>query len=274
MIDTHAHTWVVDPAFPWQPSLASVPVPETGAPDDDLLAEMSRAGVRRAVIVQPAAYGWDNRYVARCLARHPGRFSGVCLVDPHSTNAPDALRAWTDGHAFHGLRINLLDDDAVDWLLSGPARTLIEAASARGLPLLVQPLLHHIATVEQLAVSHPELTVIVDYLGPNASHDPAGVEAVRRLARVPNVVLKLLSVVGDSRWPYPHRDLVSLYRVAIESLGPDRVILGSDFPYVREQLPYADAIAWLRSEVCEDDVALLARMDATAERLWWTRAPE
>jgi predicted TIM-barrel fold metal-dependent hydrolase len=269
VIDAHAHVWALDARFPWQPSLASVSVPRESATVDDLRAEMATAGVSGAVLVQPAAYGWDNRYLAQCLATDTDhRFTGVCLVDPRSEKAPVALRRWTCELGFHGLRINLIDEPGLDWLTSAAPIALLETASALATPLLVQPLLHQIEPVARLAESHPALTVVVDYLGPDAGHSDAGRAAVSRLARVPNVVLKLLSVPADSLLPFPHRDLVSLYRAAIDQLGPGRILLGSDFPYVRSQLPYRAAIAWLRSDVCDDDRAVLADADATARRLW------
>ena len=62
---------------------AHVPIPSEAATAESLIAEMDRAGVSHAVLVQPSVYGWNNDYLCDCLANTGRRrFVGVCLVDP------------------------------------------------------------------------------------------------------------------------------------------------------------------------------------------------
>ena len=68
---------------------------------------MAEAGVDRAVIVQPIYYRYDNRYVAECLRRFPGKYAAIGLVDRHAPDAPDQLERLIREDGFGGLRIHL-----------------------------------------------------------------------------------------------------------------------------------------------------------------------
>lgn len=54
---------------------------------DDLLREMDRAGVGRAILLgwyweQPATCAWHNRFMAECVAAHPDRLAAFATVHP------------------------------------------------------------------------------------------------------------------------------------------------------------------------------------------------
>ena len=49
---------------------------------------------------------FDNRYVADCLRRFPGRFAAIGLVAPKAPDAPDRLEKLVREDGFGGLRIH------------------------------------------------------------------------------------------------------------------------------------------------------------------------
>ena len=79
IIDTHLHVWSDDSErYPFAEGRTQV-----GGGSVELLNQtMDEVGVDKAVIVQPIYYLFDNRYVADCLRRFPGRFAAIGLVDP------------------------------------------------------------------------------------------------------------------------------------------------------------------------------------------------
>ncbi len=268
MIDAHVHVWALDPErYPWRPTLPHVPIPTTPATVEDLLAEMEGAGVEKAVLVQPSVYGWDNSYLCDCLERYPGRFAGVCLVDPRSGHAADDLRYWCAERGCQGARINLIAERDCSWL--GQAQEEIwNTAKDLGASVSLQMLPAHTPVVGELVARHPEVRFIIDYLGPGAFHDGSGTVAIDLLASYPNTFFKLLSVGQDSRGPYPFRDLWPLYERALEAFGGDRMVFGSDFPHVRQQPGYAAAIAWLDELPFVDASARALLIERTAGALW------
>jgi predicted TIM-barrel fold metal-dependent hydrolase len=248
MIDAHVHVWTLDPErYAWQQTLAHVPIPTESATAEDLLAEMTAAGVRQTVLVQPSVYGWNNAYLCDCLERFPGCFAGVCLVDPASPRNGADLRHWVLQRGCSGVRINLIADQDPAWgLEAGPGRVL-DAAAELGIAVELQTHPTHVDTIVELARRYPSIPLIVDYLGADAFHAPAAIEAVRRISEAPSTAFKMLSLSQDSHEAYPFCDLVPLLRAAAESFGAERLLLGTDFPHVRLRSSYAESIGWLSS---------------------------
>jgi predicted TIM-barrel fold metal-dependent hydrolase len=249
MIDGHVHVWTLDAErYPWQPTLEHVPIPTEAATAEDLLGEMDGAGVELAVLVQPSVYGWDNSYLCDCIERHPGRFAGVCLVDPRSESAAADLRHWCRERGCRGLRVNLVggpEDGA--WILGELQARLFGAAAELGIPVELQTLPSHVDAVCELARRFETVTLIIDYLGGDAFHDGSGILAAERLALEPNMAFKLLSLSQDSRLPYPFADLFPLYESAVAAFGAPRVLFGTDFPHVRGRSHYEESVRWLQA---------------------------
>ena len=104
IIDAHLHVWSDD--FERYPFAEGIDKKE-GASVELLNETMEEAGVDKAVIVQPAYYLYDNRYVAECLRRFPGKFAAIGLMDRHAPDAPDQLQRLVEEDGFAGLRIHL-----------------------------------------------------------------------------------------------------------------------------------------------------------------------
>lgn len=272
MIDAHTHIWTLEPErYPWQQTLAHVPVPTEAASGELLLREMDAAGVAGAVLVQPSVYGWDNSYLCDVLQAHPTRFAGVCLVDPGDPRAPQELARWNRAGC-QGLRINLIAQRDVDWLLAAGMRPVWSQAIALNMSLSLQMLPAHAAVVAELAAGCAELTIIIDYLGPDAFHVAAGRKAVRALARRPNTMYKVLALGMDSHEPHPYRDLWPLYETAAEAFGAERLLFGTDFPHVYLTGSYGAGAAWLGELPFLDDAERQMISDTNPRRLW--RFPE
>ena len=103
IIDTHLHVWSDDSErYPFAEGRTQV-----GGGSVELLNQtMDEVGVDKAVIVQPIYYLFDNRYVADCLRRFPGRFAAIGLVDPKAPDAADRLEKLVREDDFGGLRIH------------------------------------------------------------------------------------------------------------------------------------------------------------------------
>lgn len=269
MIDTHVHVWALDAArYPWHPTLPSVPIPSYAATVDQFVDAMNAAGVERAVLVQPSTYGWDNSYLYDALARFPGRFVGVGLVDPFSPTAPaDIERLAT--HC-RGLRINAIGrSDSARWLNDRAHAPLWRSIEAFDVTVCFQMLPRQARSVAQLARDHRSVTYVVDSLGPDAYFTQDAFVAVEELSAEPNIRFKMVSAGQDSQLEFPFRDLWPLMRHAIRHFGVERLTTGSDYPHVLAACTYPQAIRWI------DEMPFLghaekARVTETnALSLWW-----
>lgn len=233
-------------------------------PVEDVLAVMEKAGVERAVLVQHLGE-FDNGYIETAVAEHPDRFVAVGLADHRRTDWPDALDRIAGGRRLRGVRIpqEALTENAA----------FCEGVMARGLvPLLDLPdgVGRELARVRALARDHPEVPVVVSHLGyPEVSDGRvARGREIAELAAEPSVTV-LLS--GQSQFcAYPYAPLSELRDAVIGAFGPDRVMWGSNFPYLTDDDDYVRDLALTASLASlaepEDAASVLG---GTAQRVFF-----
>jgi predicted TIM-barrel fold metal-dependent hydrolase len=227
-VDTHLHPLSPDEAR--YPRLATSRF-QGVSPADEIVAQMKRAGVDRAVAVQFfGVYGNDNSYVADTVGAYPEALAGVGCVDPLAPDAGDALASWVK-RGVRGLRLFTPRErpDLARWPDEAAAYPLYEAAIALGTPvcLSIQPAgLEHVGT---LAARFPGLTLVLDHIG-NVPLDASAVEtqALMALAVHPNLHLKFstqnfATVEDESAIP-------PFLRALVGAFGAERLMWGSNFP--------------------------------------------
>ena len=64
-----------------------------------------RCGVARIVLIQMSFYGYDNSYMLDTMARFPGVFSGVAVIDPAAADVRDQMLQ-LKSRGVRGLRLN------------------------------------------------------------------------------------------------------------------------------------------------------------------------
>ena len=61
--------------------------------------------------------------------------------------------------------------------------------------------------------------------------------------RFPRVFVLLIGMYAFAAEPCPYGDLRPVVAVLLAAFGPERLLLGSDFPWIREVPGYAEALA-------------------------------
>jgi L-fuconolactonase len=243
VVDAQLHAWERDhPRRPWNPAYGSRDPIEArnrehhaahpvGFPQ--LLQWMDAAGVDAALLVTSAVYGPDNSYPLEAAARHPNRFRVVGRADPDALDLEEALAQWKS-RGLVGLRLIVGSDAERARVRAGGFDRLLRACARHGLPVCLFPpgILPELAPV---AESLPELSMVIDHLGlaqpplMDADADPfARLPDLIRLARFPNVAVKLTAAPVLSRQPYPFADLWPHIHRVLDAFGPERVMWGSD----------------------------------------------
>lgn len=234
-------------------------------PVDDLLEEMGRAGVSKAILVQ-ALGDYDNRYIAEAVRQSPSAFAGVALIDPFD-------RAWAtrlsevERLGFRGLRFR------AEWLVD---RMLVALAAAwAGMSIIVyvgDDMARAVDPVRRLAREAPATPVVVSHLGAPRVRSPGRLDGseIAELARESNVwaTLSGLSMFA----PHPHAMIAPAIAKAVQAFGPERLMWGSNFPVGLDVEPYGwdleliRAGAWGLAGRGVSDV-----VGGSAARLWFPR---
>lgn len=216
--------------------------PMAGA--DELVREMDRCGVDHAVI---SGFAWQslrlcaesNDCVAGAVASHPERLTGLAVVPPLDGGAAAEIERCVR-LGFKGIGELQPGGQGFDLKDAGALKPLARAAAEHGLPLLVhlnEPLGHEYPGKGAagprdgwlFARSFPELKIVFAHWG-------GGLPFYELMPEVRADLRNVWYDCAAGPWLYEPR----LYRLAIDLVGADKLLLGSDFPllsperYLRE----------------------------------------
>lgn len=158
----------------------------------------------------------DNAEVAAAMAAHPDRFLGWIFVNPRGKNDPVAeFDRWKDTKGFVGVKAHPF------WHRFEPRQLMpvAEKAAAAGMPLLLHIGFQTDGNFIPLVEALPELKLILAHAG-----FPAFADTWDIIRDYPNIYLDL------SAEAYVNGRIT---RRAVETMGTDRCLFGTDGPYGR-----------------------------------------
>jgi predicted TIM-barrel fold metal-dependent hydrolase len=281
VIDSHLHVWAsaaeASSGFPYlQEPPESL---KDRASTTDLLKQMDANGVDGALIVQPINHKFDHSYVAAAIQSHSDRFKGMLLHDP-SLSADDAVSRLEDLslQGFVGVRFNpylwpeLEDGSTSRWapMSQGAGLAVYKRCAELHMPVGVmcfQGLQLHHDDILSLLKASPDTVLILDHFGFTSFKDNAVFEKLLALAAYPQVHVKISALFRlDDPPPYA-RVNKERFQPLLKAFGADRLMFGSDFPFVLEQ-PEAYSTVRLVESWIEDATDRAAILGGTAERVF------
>ncbi|MBT3267299.1 amidohydrolase [Candidatus Poribacteria bacterium] len=239
IIDPHLHVWGDGAEFPF----AEGRTPTARADTNFLIECMDAAGVAGALIIQPIVYRFDHRYVSGALRDEPGRFKGMCLVDPQHADPVGELARWRD-EGYIAVRVNpgLFPDG--QGLGSDLGHQLYAAAGDLGMRVgfLVSP--SHFDAIDALCQASPETVAVIDHFGHcrSSAGENAEFEDLVALSRHPNLHVKLSQFPRASRVDWPYADLHPWISRLLDAYGAERLMWATDFPFIVEQCGYTEGL--------------------------------
>lgn len=241
VVDCHLQVWNPQTVhYPWMAAgLARTDRPWSL---DDVRDDLAEQGVHRVVLVQSADNRADSELMLFQALTSPvvaGVVAWVPMARPDE--AASQLHAWRHepvvgvGHRVH--------EEEPDWLLRPEVDESLGLLAERSLTFDVTAwtpaLLGHVVT---LAEQHPKVAFVVSRLGrpPLAARACGETGAwsqwqawLATLAQLPNVALKLTGLGADLAPGWTRADVQPAVDTALETVGADRVMLGSDWPTVQ-----------------------------------------
>lgn len=237
VIEWNAHIFSADTGkYPFHPRAAYVPHPDqlSANPLADYTERMQAEGIERAILVHPEPYGDDHRLVIDCVQSRPDLFKTTALFYPDDPSAPTKLRELVKqhpdmfvAHRFHahdGKRtyLNSFRDENVG--------TLWRTGGELGLVIELHIDSEYASQVDGLISEHPEFPVLIDHLAEAKYGSAPRFADVIRLARHPNVYMKLSGLNHFATDEPLYESAVPFTRWVAEAFGPDRMVWGSGTP--------------------------------------------
>ncbi|MET9123305.1 amidohydrolase family protein [Streptomyces sp. NPDC004528] len=247
-IDAHHHLW--DLQVRDQPWAHGLPRLHRSFTPFELRPLLEHNAVDASVVVQTLADAEETPELL-ALAAGDSHVKAVVgwtdLTDPAVADRLSGLRDAPGGAALVGIRHGIQDEPVSDWTSRDDVRRGLRAVAAAGLAydLLVRP--DQLSDAVRTAHELPDVRFVLDHAG-NPLIDKEGLDTwtaeMRDLAACPNVAVKLSGLVtrtppGDD----PVRALRPYADVLWSTVGPDRVMFGSDWPVCLLAAGYDEVLA-------------------------------
>ncbi len=235
-IDAHQHFWIYRAEeYDW--------IDESMAPlrrdflPGDLAPERHEAGFHGSIAVQARQSLEETRWLLELADGDPSIMGVVGWVDLRSPDVQSQLEAFSRNSKLVGVR-HVVQAEPND-------RFMLEEDFLRGISLLerfdltydilIYP--RHLAVAAEFVKNFPRQRFVLDHLAKpyikTGEIDPWAA-GIRKLAEFPNVSCKLSGLVTEADWKSWQPEQITPYiSVAFEAFGPDRLMIGSDWPVCR-----------------------------------------
>jgi L-fuconolactonase len=244
-IDAHQHFWRYNPdEYGWiDDSMASLRRDFLPA---DLKPELDRAGFDACVAVQARQTLEETRWLLQLAAEAPFIAGVIGWVDLRASNVRNELAKLAKNPKLLGVR-HIVQGEPDD-------RFLLQPEFLRGIgvleefhltyDILIYP--RHLPVAVEFVQRFPEQRFVLDHLAkpliktnkvqPWASH-------IGELAKFPNVFCKLSGMVTEADWKsWKPEHFAPYLDVALEDFGPQRLMIGSDWPVCKVAASYSQVM--------------------------------
>lgn len=234
---------------------------ETSFPPQVLLEYMDLAGVDKAVLLQAPFYGNMNDYVRQAVQRWPDRFIGTAYLDPWLEDAPRTFHHIVDQLGFGEIDLTeatgliglypeaRLDDQDLEWFWEESKQRSLVVTLDLG-PIGGRA--YQTQALRNILSHHPGLKIVIAHLGQpplRAQKDEQLNQLWQEqilLARHPGVWLDMAALpayAGYEDYPYP--SACRFLRQAVELVGSDKILWGSDIPGLLNHATYSQLIGFV-----------------------------
>jgi L-fuconolactonase len=271
-IDAHQHFWRYAPdEYNWIDDRMAV-LRRDFLPAD-LEPELAAIAFDACVTVQARQTLEESRWLLELAGSNPFIAGVVGWVDLCAENVRDQLAQFSQNPKFLGVR-HIVQAEADDRFLLRPD-FLRGIASLEEFDLTYDILIYprHLPVAIEFVERFPRQRFVLDHLAkpfikgqiiePWASH-------IRELAEFPNVFCKLSGMLTEADWNlWKPAHFQPYLQTVLEAFGPDRLMIGSDWPVCKVAGSYRQGMALVIDFLRNDSHEVLdAICGSTAQRFW------
>lgn len=232
-IDAHQHFWYYEPEdYGWiseaMPQLQRDLLPE------DLQPLLEQAGFEGCIAVQ-ARQSEDETDFLVTLSQEFSFIRGIVgWVDLQDPGVRERLQYYRQFRAVRGFRHIVQDEPDERFLVGEDFLRGVRMLGEFGYTYDILVYEKHLPVVVEFLEKCPDQPFVLDHLG--KPEIPKGMserwrEGIRAIAAHPNVSCKLSGLVTEADWQHwTPDDFRPFLEHALEAFGPDRLMIGSDWP--------------------------------------------
>ncbi|MDE0959051.1 MAG: amidohydrolase family protein [Planctomycetota bacterium] len=232
-IDAHQHFWRHDPAIHTWMDDKMQGLRQDFLPEQ-LWPLLQAEGIDGCVAVQADSSAQENDFLLGLAQQHPWILGVVGWVDLQSDQLPSQLDQFCQHSKAVGVR-HIVQDEADDRFLDGAAfRHGVSSLPARGMTFDLLIYERQLPAAIDFVRALPDVPMVLDHIAkPRIAEGQLEpwAENLKQLARSPNLSCKLSGMVTEAHWQrWQAEDFTPYFECAIEAFGPERLMVGSDWP--------------------------------------------
>ena len=274
--------------------------PHTSFPPELLLEYMDWIGIEKTVLMQGSTYGDSNEYLWKAVKRWPDRFTAAAFMDPCSKNAKEVFRQATEEYGFQVLKFEMseiagftgvypdlrLDSEEMLWVWEETSQLDMVVTLDLG---SIGSLSYQTQAVKNIIDQFPQLRIVIAHLAqpPFGTAKNSDTETVWQeqvmLAQHANLWMDMSALPALTAYPtytaqaaledtedYPYSTAISYIRRAIELVGADKIMWGTDAPGVLQHATYAQLLSFVTRH-CDflSPEQINQIISKTAESVYW-----
>lgn len=232
-IDAHQHFWHYSPeTHPWITDQLSILKKDYLPADlEPLLAANGFAG---CVVVQASQTEAETEILLRLAEKNEFIKGVVGWVDLQDFNVKHHLKKWANHPKLCGFRHIVHDEPDEQFLLRPEFLRGVKALKAFNLTYDILIFERHLPATLQFVSYLPDLKLVVDHIAkPKIATREISPwkENIQSLAKYPNVYCKISGMVTEANLQnWKEEDFRPYLDIVTEAFGPDRLMIGSDWP--------------------------------------------
>lgn len=233
---------------------------DTSLTPEVLLELQKKHDVACSICLQGNYAGFQNIYTYQASLKYPNAIIPAATYDPFFRNKDQIIH-----HLFEECQIKIIkmevsngsglmaNHPTVD--LNGPVMNEVyQMAKSHHLLFYIDIGRPHnnCYQVEALAnaiKNYPEISFIICHLTAPQHQQMAILEDNLRLLNLPNVYFDIASLPNNTKQPYPFLEAQSYIRKAIDVMGKEKIIWGSDFPAAMNYCSYEESYRYLEDSI-------------------------
>jgi L-fuconolactonase len=244
-VDAHQHYWIYNPCeYDWIDD--SLAVLRRDFLPEDLQPDLESNGFGGSVAVQARQTLEETRWLLELADRFPWILGVVGWVDLQSPDLPSQLKTLARNTKLVGIR-HIVQDEPDDYFLLRPD-FLRGISVLEDFDLAYDILIYtrHLAIAAEFVERFPRQRFVLDHLAKppiKSGQIDVWAQGIRRLAAFPNVFCKLSGLVTEAdRQDWIPEQIDPYLDVAFAAFGPERLMIGSDWPVCLVASSYARAV--------------------------------
>jgi L-fuconolactonase len=244
-IDTHQHFWKYnDRDYVWMS--ANMDKLRKDHMPTDLLPLIDAAGISATVAVQARQCLEESTWLLNLADKYPFIRGVVGWVDLSSDRVVEQLEQFVQHPKFRGVRHVVHDEPDDEFMLRESFLDGLSRLKRFGLTydLLLFP--RHLPIACEVVKRFPDQPFVLDHIAKppvRAGEMEPWKRDLKRLAAFPNVFCKLSGLVTEARWDsWKAQDFEPYLDVVLNSFGPHRLMIGSDWPVCTLAADYGSVI--------------------------------